>query len=260
MKLLLTSDFHFHRPWYDWLLDHGPQYDLVAIAGDLMEMHYPGGVVPQLIYLHSWVRAMLKRGAVLAVCSGNHDLPSTAPMIVPHLGIDKESVSLLEEFAKHENWLQALRRKHQITVDQDHRIIRTNSGESLMVSCAPYRADGQFLFREHFPPPWLLLHHEPPGGTTLAGPNTGNQALAEFVRKTPPKYVLSGHAHFNEMGSNAFHERISKAHCFNCRQYPTAGIRPPAPNVIILDTSAGTATWRFYAQDGTPQQTVVELD
>jgi hypothetical protein len=30
--------------------------------------------------------------------------------------------------------------------------------------------------------------------------------------------------------------------------------------VIILDTSAGTATWHFYTQGGTAQQTVVELD
>jgi calcineurin-like phosphoesterase family protein len=260
VKLLLTSDLHFHRPWYEWLLEHGPRYDLVAIAGDLMEMHYPGGVVPQLIYLHGWVQAMLKRGAVLAICSGNHDLPSSAPMIVPNLGIAKENLSFLEEFAKHEHWLQALRRNHQITVDQDHRIVRTNAGEMLMVSCAPYRADGQFLFREHFPPPWLLLHHEPPRGTKLATPNTGNEALAEFVRKTPPKYVLSGHAHYAAEGVNAFHERINEAHCFNCRQHPTTGIRPPVPNLIVLDTGFGTATWRFCNEDGTFHESTVELD
>ena len=28
MKLLLTADFHFHRPWFEWLLRVADRYDL----------------------------------------------------------------------------------------------------------------------------------------------------------------------------------------------------------------------------------------
>ncbi len=259
VRLLLTADLHFHRPWFDWLLDRAPNYDLVAVAGDLMDMNYPGGVVSQLLYLYDWAQAMTKRHAVLALCSGNHDLPSGAPLVVPHGAIPKEKLPILEGFARHPHWLQALRRDHQVTVDEGHRILRTHAGETLMVSCAPYRADGQVLFRDGFPPPWLLLHHEPPARTALAEPTGGSIALAEFIQKVPPRYVMSGHVHLMEGEPNRFHELVGETHCFNCRQHPTSGIRPPAPNFITLDTTDATATWHHCHEDGAESQVVVGL-
>jgi len=260
VKLLLTADLHFHRPWYEWLLDHGPHYDMVAIAGDLMEQHYPGGMVPQLYYLHDWIQAMVKRKAVLAICSGNHDLPSTAPLVVPRVGLPKEKMRLLEDYAKQDHWLQALRRDRQVTVDQDHRIVRSAHGEAMMVSCVAYRADGRFLVREQFPPPWLLLHHEPPAATKLAAPKAGNAGLSAFIRVTPPRYILSGHVHFTEGAENAFYERVGGAHCFNCRQHSTTGPRPDVPNVVILDTVSSQATWRRITETGEVVDVSMDLE
>jgi Icc-related predicted phosphoesterase len=38
MKLLLTADFHFRTDWFRWLMEQAPSYDLVCVAGDLLDM------------------------------------------------------------------------------------------------------------------------------------------------------------------------------------------------------------------------------
>jgi Icc-related predicted phosphoesterase len=38
MKLLLTADLHFRIHWFRWLIEQAPSYDLVCIAGDLLDM------------------------------------------------------------------------------------------------------------------------------------------------------------------------------------------------------------------------------
>jgi hypothetical protein len=60
VKLLLTADFHFHKPWFEWLLRVADRYDLICIAGDLLDMFHPDGVVPQLIYVYEWMQMLTK--------------------------------------------------------------------------------------------------------------------------------------------------------------------------------------------------------
>jgi uncharacterized protein len=38
MKILLTADPHFRTDWFRWLMTQAPSYDLVCIAGDLLDM------------------------------------------------------------------------------------------------------------------------------------------------------------------------------------------------------------------------------
>ena len=38
MKLLFTADLHFRIHWFRWLIEQAPSYDLVCIAGDLLDM------------------------------------------------------------------------------------------------------------------------------------------------------------------------------------------------------------------------------
>jgi Icc-related predicted phosphoesterase len=38
MKLLLTADLHFRIPWFRWLIEQAPSYNLVCIAGDSLDM------------------------------------------------------------------------------------------------------------------------------------------------------------------------------------------------------------------------------
>jgi hypothetical protein len=38
MKLLLSADPHFRTDWFRWLMEQAPSYDLICIAGDLLDM------------------------------------------------------------------------------------------------------------------------------------------------------------------------------------------------------------------------------
>jgi Icc-related predicted phosphoesterase len=38
MKLLITADFHFRVYWFGWLIEQAGDFDLVCIAGDLLDM------------------------------------------------------------------------------------------------------------------------------------------------------------------------------------------------------------------------------
>ena len=38
MELLITADLHFRLHWFQWLIEQGPSYDLVCIAGDLLDI------------------------------------------------------------------------------------------------------------------------------------------------------------------------------------------------------------------------------
>jgi predicted MPP superfamily phosphohydrolase len=38
MKLLLIADLHFHIDRFRWLIKQAPNYDLVCIVGDLLDM------------------------------------------------------------------------------------------------------------------------------------------------------------------------------------------------------------------------------
>jgi Icc-related predicted phosphoesterase len=38
MRLLLTADLHFRLHWFRWLIEQAPDFDLICIAGDLLDM------------------------------------------------------------------------------------------------------------------------------------------------------------------------------------------------------------------------------
>jgi hypothetical protein len=38
MKLLITADLHFRLHWFRWLIEQAPNFDLICIAGDLLDM------------------------------------------------------------------------------------------------------------------------------------------------------------------------------------------------------------------------------
>jgi Icc-related predicted phosphoesterase len=48
MKLLITADLHFRFHWFRWLIEQAPDFDLVCIAGDLLDM-FPFGCHKQTV-------------------------------------------------------------------------------------------------------------------------------------------------------------------------------------------------------------------
>lgn len=259
VKLLLTADLHFRKPWFEWLLRVTGHYDMVCIAGDLLDMFHPDGVVPQLIYIYEWMQMMAKLEVPIALCSGNHDLPGNQPILVPGVSIRKDKLAILGEYAKHNRWLHALKMNHLVAVDDDSKIIRTSSEEAISVLCVPYSAGGSMVPLAPAADPCLILHHEPPAQTLLAEPKTGNREFALAIARKQPTWTLSGHVHFTQGESNAFSQRIGKSWCFNCRQIPPSLIMPPEPNYIMLDTKSREASWVHWGSRKTPEETRIAV-
>ena len=72
MKLLLTADLHFRIDWFQGLIGQAPNYDLVCIAGDLLDMLDVKSTREQAREVTSLIRELADLVPV-AVCSGNHD-------------------------------------------------------------------------------------------------------------------------------------------------------------------------------------------
>jgi predicted phosphodiesterase len=259
VKLLLTADFHFHKPWFEWVLHVAARYDMICIAGDLLDMFHADGVVPQLIYSYEWMQMLMKLQVPVALCSGNHDLPGNQPILAPGVSIRKDKLPILGEFAKHGSWLHALKMNHLVAVDDDSKIFRTRAEEALTIVCLPYAADGRVRPLNPAAHPCLILHHEPPAQTLVADPKAGSREFALVVARQQPTWTLSGHVHFTPGAENHFAQRVGQTWCFNCRQIPPAAILPPKPNFIELDTKNREATWFHSISMGKAAETKIAL-
>ena len=73
MKCLLVSDLHYALKQYDWTSEVAPDFDVVVIAGDHLDIsgHVAGPV--QIVVILKYLKRLMAQTRLL-VCSGNHDL------------------------------------------------------------------------------------------------------------------------------------------------------------------------------------------
>src|SRR6201981_1575170 len=71
MKILTTADLHYREQWFR-LLSRAPEWDLVCIAGALLDMFNAEPRIVQARTVSRWIRELAKVTRV-AICSGNHD-------------------------------------------------------------------------------------------------------------------------------------------------------------------------------------------
>ena len=71
MKILITADLHYREHWFR-LLERSRDYDLICIAGDLLDMFNAEPRIMQARTVSRWIRELAKVTRV-AICSGNHD-------------------------------------------------------------------------------------------------------------------------------------------------------------------------------------------
>jgi Icc-related predicted phosphoesterase len=76
MKLLVTADLHFRLQWFRWLIEQAPDFDLICIAGDLLDMFRSETRMEQACGIRTLVKELADLVPV-AVCSGNHDNAAT---------------------------------------------------------------------------------------------------------------------------------------------------------------------------------------
>ena len=70
MKLLLTADLHFRVHWFRWLIEQARDFDLVCIAGDLLDMFNSEPRTAQAREVGNLLRKLADVVPV-AICSGN---------------------------------------------------------------------------------------------------------------------------------------------------------------------------------------------
>lgn len=255
MKILLTADLHGVVPWFRWIADHAHDYDLVCVAGDLLDAFRPSGLAAQALALDEWCRNF---PVPLALCSGNHDSNNDGFWSAYQGAVSGESVELLQRLWPAPRWMDGLARPGLVT-DGRTQILYTAKGP-VVVTTIPFDATGTGAFkglwrqgaalRLQHRAPWFVLHHDPPAGTAVGG-SCGSTPLAWSIRLNRPDFVVSGHLHHQPYHGD-FHARLGQTWCFNPGCPPATQIRQAtAPNHIIVDLEKGEATWDAALEAGT---------
>ena len=73
VPILLASDLHYALKQFDWILDQAPEFDVVVLAGDLLDLAGRVDLAGQVVVLSAYVRRLAEVTTVI-VSSGNHDL------------------------------------------------------------------------------------------------------------------------------------------------------------------------------------------
>ena len=226
----MVGDLHYALRQFDWLVDQAPEYDLVVLAGDHLDI---GSAVPldaQVPVVLAFMAELAGRTRV-AASSGNHDLTTR-----DH---NEEKAAL---------WLPAARSSGVIT-DWDSADI-----DGLRVTVSPWwdgpmgRVEVDKFLTEAEPTdgrPWLWVYHGPPADSPLSwggGRSFGDADLNTWIHRLGPTLVMTGHVHqapFIENGS--WHDRIGDTLVLNAGRQPG-----DMPAHVAVDLSAGTAWWWSY--------------
>lgn len=246
MRILLLSDLHFRADWYAWAARQ--KADLTAIAGDLVDGFHPDGLLPQMVAIKKWADAFPGQ---LAISSGNHDANLEEWAVAGEFMEMSERTEALTILSS-KYWMDALERPGLVT-DRRSKILQTPSGKIVVTTipffpgqggpriCSDLWDEGRRL-RASSHAPWIVLHHEPPADTMVGG-HSGDPSLFYKIREYQPDFVVSGHIH-GQPYSGDFADQLGTTWCFNPGMpVLSRAIKAKVPNYIVLDLSAGTATW-----------------
>lgn len=226
MRALLVSDLHYDLRKLDWVLAHAGDHDLLAVAGDLLDI---GSAVPldaQITVVLEHLARLAERTTVV-VCSGNHDLD--------HRTDDGEKAT---------GWIVDAQASG-VVVDGGS----TSVGGWLVSSCAWWegpvtlaeletRLDTAATQRRG---PWLWVYHGPPEGplSWTGSKWYGDPELPRLVDHHQPDLVLCGHIHqAPHVDGGSWHDRRGRTWLFNAGHQPGE-----VPAHVELDLTAGRASW-----------------
>ena len=208
MRILHVADLHARWDWYDWLARQSSEFDLVVIAGDLVDMLDDRTLPEQTRRVSGWVRAFPGK---LLICSGNHD-------VFLEQSIDASVTS--------PRWIQDLA-SDRVVVD----------GAS--VQCGPLRFEvvpwgGVPTLR--VPTDIVIAHCPPSGGKTALTHDDpvgfGDLELADVLTQAQhsPWLILGGHNH----APRRWYAQVPGTRCWSL----VPGCRPDVdvPLHLIVDT------------------------
>lgn len=210
-RILHTADLHGRIGWLRWLRQQAPEFDLVSIAGDILDLRDDRRIKQQI----DQISALLKSfPAPLALCSGNHDMVHE----------DAAEPGRL--------WLAALQREN-LWVD----------GDRFQLGGHGFRCLGWGNPVPPAHPGEIWITHAPPDGC-LAGRNRRCQDLGDFElgevcrASQGPSMILCGHIH----APQCWQAQVGRTLVLN----PGHAGCAPYPNHIVLDFDRGIAQLRRH--------------
>jgi Icc-related predicted phosphoesterase len=233
MKILLVADLHYSLRQWDWLNDTANRFDLVVIAGDLLDI---ASIVPleaQIIVVRKYI-ARLVGQAPLLVSSGNHDILDAG-----------------EDQPRSAEWIQD-KQGHTYFVDGDDF-----AQDDLYVSILPWwesdeqrsAIEAQLLAHQAKAAGkrWIWIYHPPPKGTTVAWNGRrdfGDEYLPNWIKRFNPEMVLGGHIHNAPFyGDGSWIDQVDGTWVFNSGMQ-IGGV----PCFTVIDTDANKAMWLSAAE------------
>ncbi|HEX2861369.1 MAG TPA: metallophosphoesterase family protein [Lacunisphaera sp.] len=203
MTILHVTDFHFHRPWFEWLRHDAPAHDLVVMSGDLLDLSIATPQPRQIAWVSDWLNDFPRP---ICVCSGNHDL---------------------EWDSETDRWMPAywLRGIVNPLVWTDGQRIALNGISVLNLGATTHPKGGDAEV-------WVV--HAAPSRTLVAtrsdGADGGDPDLVATARHFTPRLVLSGHVH----DPLSWREHRDGTLFLNPGRNPNA----PFPNHILVRTDS----------------------
>jgi Icc-related predicted phosphoesterase len=227
MRLLLVADLHYSLPQFDWVLDMAPDFDVVVLAGDHLDISSLVDGRAQSVVVRKYF-SRLRAHTRLLICSGNHDLDSkneAGEKVARWLGKSQNEGVLSdgESFVLDGTMFT-------ICPWWDGPIAR--AGIAAQLAEAATRRSGR----------WIWIHHAPPAKspTSWGGARYfGDVELREWIEQYQPDIVLSGHVHQSPfIADGSWVDRIGPTWVFNAGNQPGA-----LPTHIIIDTGKSEALW-----------------
>lgn len=233
MRILALADLHYALRQFDWVGENLENFDLLVLAGDLLDLGSAVDLDVQEVVVEKYLRRFARQRVLLS-SSGNHDIHET-----------------LNDGERAASWMESLRSQN---LKSDYESYQ--NGNTLFTVCPWW--DGpdtrakteQRLLADSAKPKqtWIWLHHNPPLGTPVAWTgkqDAGDPVALEWIQRYQPDFVFSGHIHnapFYAAGS--WHTRIGKSVVFNAGKQP-GGV----PTRIILDLTSRRAVWSSMESD-----------
>ena len=246
MRVLLVADIHYALKQLDWVLAVAPRFEVVVIAGDLLEIASSVDRRAQIVVVETYLKRLSQLTRVV-VCSGNHDLDGVSPSgeqradwlgRLGHLDVHADGASSEIGGAKITicPWWDGAESKGQIAAQ-----LARDAGTA--------------------PGHWIWAYHAPPAGSPVSWGGSrhfGDQELRDWIMTYQPDMVLSGHVHQSPfVRDGSWVDRIGRSWVFNCGQQPG-----PEPAHVVLDLAQNRAVWismegaeeiDLAAQDAAPQ-------
>jgi Icc-related predicted phosphoesterase len=233
MRILALADLHYSLRQFDWVGEHLENFDLLVLAGDLLDLGSAVDLDVQEVVVEKYLRKFASR-RMLLTASGNHDLEETPG--------DGERAA---------RWMESLRSPN---LKPDYESYQS---DDVLFTVCPWwegpdaRAKTERRLAADAVKPkrtWIWLHHNPPLGTPVAwtGREDGGDPVAlDWIQRYQPDFVFSGHIHNAPFyAAGGWHTRIGRSVVFNAGKQPGG-----EPTRIILDLATRRAEWNSMESD-----------